>query len=235
MTASLRRPFLVLSLLLGLASGCAHQTYSNKIQPYGDSSAIGEFAKLSARSNEMDVEEAAHIKVLVNQLPEGMTTKDGELSYDRDRYSVVAEVKVTDDPSYIGLWFEKYDDHEKWKSGYCNAQVPLNWITLYTWPILPFYWPCWKGGLKEEDRLEHMVARIRTAAVVLGANLIVAVPGSTSLVERSTRRVVSTADMTHLMGLIIKDNGPGAAPKKSPSTAIREVTEAHPPSRGVSD
>lgn len=197
----------LLPLLLPVLSlvGCAHQTYANTIKPLGDASNIAKYAILSRQANDLPEGAGAEVRVLLDKLPEGMSVKDGELDYDKHRYSILGEIRVAEEPNSIGMWFENYDSHELWKNVYCNIQVPLNWVSIYTWVALPFYWPCLKGGLKEDARLEHMVAKLQNAAVILGGNLVVASPGATSFVNTQTRQVLSTANATHLIGIVMRD------------------------------
>lgn len=212
--------------LLGLQLvGCAHQSFKATFVPNGDASNLRHFTELNERAANLPVGEGKDVRVLLDRLPEGMTVKEGELTYDHDRYTVVAQLRIEPGPNYIGIWFADYDEHERWKNVYCNAQVPLNWVTLYMWVVLPFYWPCFQGSLDENERLEHMVARLQSAATLVGGNLVVATAGSTSYINRQTQQVVSTANTTHLVGFVLKDAGPS---KQQQQQAPSVSTDAAP-------
>ncbi len=200
----MHRLFLLLSIA-ATASGCAHATFHATIDPTGNARDLRKFEALTKEANELPPGAADDVKVLIDELPEGMKFEEGKLQYDHARYVVLGSFEVTPDSNFIGLWFDTYDAHEAWKNVYCNLQVPLNWLSIYTWPVLPFFWPCFKGSLDETSRIEHMVPRLQSAGKVLGATVVVATAGDSKWVDARTNQVVSSARATHMRGIAIRE------------------------------
>jgi hypothetical protein len=40
------------------------------------------------------------------------------------------------------IWFYSYRPEEGWRKPFCHVQVPLHWVTLGLWSLVPLSWPC---------------------------------------------------------------------------------------------
>jgi hypothetical protein len=168
---------------LGLAAvfvacgmGCASINYAPRVLSVG----VGEYRDTQAldeKAARVPAADAARVKVYIDGLPEGMTVQNGRLVVDPERYEVLGRVGVTvRSPGFanIGWGFYDYAPDQSWRKAYCWWQVPLSWVTIGIWAILPPYYPCWV--LPESDpavRKARRVQAIRRAAHALGADLVV--------------------------------------------------------------
>ena len=74
--------------------------------------------------------------------------------------------------------------HQRWRRGLCYWQVPIAWLTLGIWHLVPLYYPCipaiWHtGALREvageEKRIAILRSGLRAEACRLGATAIIGV------------------------------------------------------------
>ena len=78
--------------------------------------------------------------------------------------------------------FIKYRPEQRWRKGYCYWQVPLWWVTLGLWKLVPLSYPCdhalWHtGGLREiggkERREELLELGLKIEAHRVGGDAVV--------------------------------------------------------------
>lgn len=116
-------------------------------------------------------------------------------SYDRARnelvaapgsgHEVVTWVQLTfpllENPGRV-FWFIRYRPEQRWRKGYCYWQVPLLWVTLGAWHIVPLHYVCpvapWHvGALREiagkDQRREILRDGLQAEAVRAGGNAVV--------------------------------------------------------------
>jgi hypothetical protein len=155
-----------------LTTGCASLAYRPSVQ------AVGEYrdtSSLSARADEMDNAEAADVRVLLERFPDGV-----ELGPDGPRssanFTLLGKVSAAPrDPraADVGLWFYPYKEGERWRTALCAWQVPLSWVTLDLWQLLPTYLPCRVGTGTADERRAEMVRAMQRATKALGGDLLV--------------------------------------------------------------
>ena len=168
--------------VLAAGAGCASINYAPRVVSVG----TGEYRDtrgLDEKAANVSAAEAARVKVYFDGLPDGMTSQNGKLVWDPARYEVVGRVGVTiKNPGFanVGWGFYDYAQDQSWRKAYCWWQVPLSWLTIGIWAILPLYYPCWV--LPESDpavRKDRIVQSVRRAAYALGADVVVM--GTTNL------------------------------------------------------
>lgn len=141
---------------------------------------------------------------------------DGEFIYDEEAGTLMAtpesghqvlervqlQFPTMENPLKL-IGFIKYRPEQRWRKGLCYWQVPLFWITLGAWAIVPLNYPChsaiWHtGSLREvagedtrklilEDALKAEALRLQGNAVVLA---FIADQGATGWIVRLKDRPV---------------------------------------------
>lgn len=80
------------------------------------------------------------------------------------------------------FWFGDYRPEQRWRKGLCYWQVPIMWLTLGVWHIVPIYYPCvpgfWHTGAMREiagkrKRNEILADALRAEACRLGGDAVV--------------------------------------------------------------
>jgi hypothetical protein len=66
----------------------------------------------------------------------------------------------------MAFWFRKYRPEQRWRKGLCYWQVPLAWLTLGIWKVVPLGYPCdpviWHtGGLRKIGGRDQRRALLR--------------------------------------------------------------------------
>jgi hypothetical protein len=93
------------------------------------------------------------------------------------------EFPTMENPARV-LWFGDYAPHQRWRRGLCYWQVPIMWVTLGIWHLVPVYYPCipaiWHtGALREVAGEEKRIAILRSAlqaeACRLGGTAVIGV------------------------------------------------------------
>ena len=94
---------------------------------------------------------------------------------------VKLEFPAMENPA-LSFWFRSYRPEQSWRRSYCYPQVPLLWITLGLWAIVPLNYVCppapWHtGSLRElaghEERKRLLYDALRAEAVRKGGNAVV--------------------------------------------------------------
>jgi hypothetical protein len=221
-----QRMLLVLCALF--SGGCA--TVANSAHPvtfttFGDAETINQRQKdvlerfKAIRANP-PLDKLGDVKILQNATPEGIEIKDGTISV-KEGYPHVVLGKFTLSSALAStIWFADYEP--TWRKGYCYPQVPLTWVTIGLWQFLvPLAYPCWGGKLSHDVAIQQM----KTLAVVVGANLIVA-----EIVEADdvVGRVNGILIRTNLDSLGPPHKLPDPSKSKVPSTADARPEPAGP-------
>jgi hypothetical protein len=171
----MKKLFLSLTILV-FAVSCASPNYRPRIEKLG---AYEDTRALEKRAEKMKSHDVSDIKVFVGDFPAGINIKDEKIVVDERRYEVMGEVWARYRMSYFGWWFYKYAEDESWRNGYCNAQVPLNWLTIGLWGMfVPAYYPCYvSGGGDSVDAIHERELRIvntlKKAAKAAGGNILI--------------------------------------------------------------
>jgi hypothetical protein len=155
-------------------TGCASLAFKPAIQ------SIGEYkntAKVADAAQDMAEHTADDVKVLIESLPDGMSAKDGMITYDHEMYELLGKVTADyKDPGLanMGFWFYGYKQADAWRTALCAWQVPLSWITFTVWSWLsPTYYPCRVKVGDEEVRRGDILETLQRATKALGGNLVV--------------------------------------------------------------
>lgn len=154
--------------------GCASTTFAAKIE------SIGEFrdpAPLVERVGQMSNADAASVKAYVGgNYPEGVSFQDSKIIADPARFQLLGAVEATQNPTLVaglGWWIYHYREDERWRVGYCAWQVPLGWVTLGLWGIVPIHYPCGVSQGTEEDRRAEIVRTLQKATKALGGDVLI--------------------------------------------------------------
>ncbi len=197
------------ALALLLAPACASQSYSARVDyvgRYRDAQAVNEAAAA------ITDEEASEVPVLLNELPPGVTLSDGKVNIAPEApWVLVAQASA--DPnggrSYWWMGFYDYNEDESWRKGLCYPQVPLHWLTLGIWYIVPTDYAC---NVSESHSVEsannrkrRVIRTLQRAAKATGSDLVVLTgERRTSLVRAGTGAVLSTLEWDGGTGYLFK-------------------------------
>jgi len=82
---------------------------------------------------------------------------------------------------YLEYWFRDYRPEESWRAAMCHPQVPLTWLTLGIWSIIPTYYVCinapwhvgvWSVVAGKQTRKKVLLDGIRAEAVRVEGNAV---------------------------------------------------------------
>ncbi len=197
-----------------LATSCASLNYRPRVDPLGP---VHVMALPDLTADDMNWDDARDVRVLLGELPPGLSWGPGGIVVQDPRYRVVGHVGAFPKPghlSYAGLWFYDYPEDEAFRNVYCNAQIPLSWLTftLWTW-LTPFYYPC---RIVETNRIDdvaerrmRILATLRKATKAAGGNLLVVTHLGNHHFVRFTRwgEFVGEKEMMNGQGIAIRDTG----------------------------
>jgi hypothetical protein len=199
--------------LLSLAS-CAHASFEPRIEPVEASQPT---APLVEQALLLPSSELRAVRVAEERLPEGLSFEEGELVVtDPSRYEIVGRVSTQYEMSpavltSMSLGFYRYDSSEAWKNPYCNVQVPLGWLTLSLWTLVPLHYPCMVAEGDTARATDGRRARILEAlvrgTVASGGNLLV-------LTELGDLKIVTYTQFGPLLSTLPVIAGSGVAVKE---------------------
>lgn len=217
------------ALALACTTGCASTTFRPSAH------ALGEYKDLEAiteAAERLEEGSAGDVKVLVETLPDGMSSRGGELAFDRARYDLLGKIKVDyNNPASanFGFWWYRYRSDESWRVGLCSWQVPLGWATLSLWALLsPTYYPCRVSLGSEAARREAIVEAVQRGTKALGGNLAVLQGfGGILMVDARTRGVVGGTDALSGLAYAFRVKDP-PTPAGAPAAEREEVATPAP-------
>jgi hypothetical protein len=216
-----------------LSVGCASQSYNARVDyvgAYRDAEAVNDAAE-SLKS-----EEVRHIPVLLNQLPEGVSFSGEQIQVAPDSpWTLIAEATAMPNGgrNYWLMGFYDYNEDESWRKGLCYWQVPLHWLTIGLWYIVPTDYACnvfeSNSVSSANERKRRVISTLQRAASASGADLVVLTgERKLSVINRSSGAVISTLDWDGGSGYLFKKK-PGAHVSASPVGAARPPAAAQPP------
>ena len=140
---------LLLLVLLQLFTGCASMNYEAQHESMkSDPDSLG---APQVFEGDIPFESARKVALFTEKrLPRGISlNEEQEIRVSPgSEYEVVEKVYLKipfiNNP-YISngtLWFYSYRPEEGWRKPFCHWQVPLHWVTLGLWSIVPLSWPC---------------------------------------------------------------------------------------------
>lgn len=105
--------------------------------------------EVEKRARATPLEDTHGLKIYEHRLPRGFSFKKKdpfiELNYDQLKFEKVAHFKTDAQIKwydYAGFTFYSYDWPESARAYYCYPQVPLVWLTLAAWNLIPLHYPC---------------------------------------------------------------------------------------------
>jgi len=193
--------FLMASALLYF-SGCATTHFMARVDsPSGDAEKM---VLVHEKAKTVSPEEAKFVRVYDiikerDKLPAGIRFVSNDkgklvLNYDKKKYVLRGYAKADrhirhgNAIFFMNLWspafrkfryiqFFPYD--KTWRKYLCYPQVPLTWITIGFWSVVPIYWPCitseTAGGESLEDikaRKKHQTRALKKLAIAMGADTL---------------------------------------------------------------
>ena len=188
---------------------CASASFAPRID------AIGEYkdtTEASERADDMPSSEAADVRVVIGQLPEGVRIDHEEIVADPARYALVGRVSADIRPygwTWLGWWFYDYPEGESWRNVYCGVQVPLTWLTLSIWTFVPFHYPCAvnEGASPSAvgDRRSRVIRTMQKATKAAGGDLLVVTGlGDLHLVAPGGGQLLDSIPMMHGSGFALR-------------------------------
>jgi hypothetical protein len=124
-----------------------------------------------APSAQQPADEQVH--VLVDTVPEGLTYADGQLSVDKGYdHEVLASFEMKTIERHATFWFtaQFFAYEDTWRRGLCWWQVPLQWVTLGFWSVVPTSYPCHPTAYRSKAA---WVESVRTLAEVADATGVI--------------------------------------------------------------
>lgn len=196
-----------------LLPACASANFAPRID------AIGEYRDTTAasqRADDMPAEQAADVRVLVGQLPEGVRIEREELIVDRSRYELLGRVSADYKPfglTWLGWWFYDYPEEESWRDVYCGIQTPLTWVTLSLWTFVPLHYPCavveGSSPSASGSRRARIIRTLQKATKAAGGDLLIVTGlGDLHLVAAGTGQLLDSVPMMHGSGFALKTRSP---------------------------
>jgi hypothetical protein len=92
-------------------------------------------------------------------------------------WTLVAEASADPNGGRMCWLMGFYDYNESWRNGFCYWQVPLHWLTLGIWYIIPTDYPCdiYEGRSVEatNERKRRVIKTLQRAAKATDADLVV--------------------------------------------------------------
>jgi len=111
------------------------------------------------------------VKVLLDTIPEGITVDAGSFTVDEEyQHEILGKFTLLPgDGDNLMLWFADYEDG--WRKGLCYWQVPLTWVTLTLWNVVPTSYPCHTDARRSKIEI---IRDLKRAADGAGADAVVA-------------------------------------------------------------
>ena len=195
--------------------GCAGAVWHPRVE-----SVSGEYRNTQAMSDAaaaLPEGTADEVKALVMQLPPGMDIQGDVLKVDADKYEVLG--KVSAKPA--GDFFYPYREH--WRRPLCYPQRVLVVVTLFTWVIVPTYWPCFVATGTENDRRDQIIEAMKRATKSMGGNMVLVggFNGQVTVTASQNTAVVSTVEAVEGVGWAIKVKSPSGEPAPKETAAAK--------------
>jgi hypothetical protein len=202
-----------------LLSACGAVRSEPRFQAFGeadlerDARVIEEFRKSRDGGASHD-----DVKVLLDTVPEGIKTSEGSFSVE-DGFAHVILGKFTLIPGRgLGYWFTWFPDYEdSWRKGVCYWQIPLHWVTMGLWAMVPTSYPCFTTPARSKISL---VRDAKTLAAASGADTVIV-----SFVGANQEEAVGAAGLLIRLDPRMKSDGIKTKPFKQaePMTAENEA------------
>jgi hypothetical protein len=168
---------LVCARVVGMAlalftMGCGAVTSRMTFQGFGEADMERDQAIVERFAQSRDAEEPhAEVKVLLDTIPEGITTDEGSFSVEEDyQHEILGKFAMLPGAGdVLMVWFADYEDG--WRKGLCYWQVPLTWITLTLWNVVPTSYPCHTLPFRSKIAI---IRDLKRAAAVAGADTVIA-------------------------------------------------------------
>ncbi|MCC6751884.1 MAG: hypothetical protein IT371_29795 [Deltaproteobacteria bacterium] len=170
---------LCLLLPVVLATGCASTHFRTNFRSTGEfdlarDQAITDRFRQAARDPSPG---PAHVRVLVDSLPVGLTYKDHVLGV-ASGYG--HQILGKFDLAQASGAFPDY--RTRWRKYLCYPQMPLAWVTLGMWVVfVPAFYPCFAGGAVQKTEIVDAVKKLVGASG--GDVAIITFTGERSLAE----------------------------------------------------
>jgi len=166
----LGRSVVLVCIGIGLA-GCGTVKTMPDLSLYGEANPELERNHIKAykKNKAIDVNE---VKVLVDTVPEGISVNDGQISSESDyEHEVIGHFSFR--PDYKRQDSDALDAFTNYKTGWrkavCYPQVPLRYVTLGLWKIIPTSYPCY-GSISQSK--EDMISEAQKLTKITGVFLI---------------------------------------------------------------
>jgi hypothetical protein len=149
-----------------LSTGCAAlKPRPTQFTSFGEADPVRDRSVLD-RVDALDEtrEQRPEVKVLVDTLPDGIELSDNTLKLvDGAPYELVGKF-------VLGNRLDFFPDYKDgWRKGLCYPQLPLVVISIFTWAVVPTYWPCIPSyGMTRAEAIDTA----KTLAWSAGANLV---------------------------------------------------------------
>ncbi len=226
-TAAMRQTFFVLALLC--LPGCAAVNFGASVEIPGQ---VSDTRAISERAERMSGGEAADVKVYFGEMPAGLALDQNGLTVQPGyTHQVVGKVSVVPKmQNTFAAGFYDYVDEQEARSYACAPQTVLVYLTLFTWVIVPTYYPCiMSPGGNDPDDIADRKARILTvlqkAARASGGDaVLLSSLGRLVTVQAGSGATLGTTEMMGAEGFIVKLGGAAPPPASAVQPAEPAVT-----------
>lgn len=108
------------------------------------------------------------IEVWVGKIPAGIEVREGVISVQEGvPYEILGKASVMFDS---GSQFAFPDYEDGWRKGLCYWQVPVTWLTLGLWAVVPLNYPC---SVKSPREKEDVLTATRNLVKKVGGHFFV--------------------------------------------------------------
>jgi hypothetical protein len=102
------------------------------------------------------------VTVLLDTLPEGIKVSEGSFGVEEGFQHEIVGKFVIGSGAASFLWFSDFE--EGWRKGMCYWQVPLVWVTLTIWIVVPTYYPCFATPVRTKIAVTRDAKALAAAA-----------------------------------------------------------------------
>lgn len=128
-------------IIVFLSGGCPAIWPKVTYQSFGDANPDRDEAMVKRWKNKYKQLDASRVRLLLDTIPEGIEVKDG-VAHTKQGYShvVISKFRFLYPPGMATLFF--YDYRTAGLKALCWWQVPLSYLTLAAWLVVPTSWAC---------------------------------------------------------------------------------------------
>lgn len=112
------------------------------------------------------------VKVLLNTVPEGIDMSGNTIKVEPGyAHRILGRFGIAQKSGLFYLVAGFFDYEDTWRKGVCYWQVPLEWLTVGFWSVVPTSYVCHPSlGLRDKA---DVVTEVKKAAAAAGADMVI--------------------------------------------------------------